>query len=90
LRIGKLGLDLRNAALEAEGIIEKTCLTIRTGFAKKFFLYRESGGMSEWFKEAVLKTVVPREWDRGFESLSLRQLRHRDSHESGPIRISQY
>jgi hypothetical protein len=33
--------------------------------------------MSEWFKEAVLKTVVLRERDRGFESLSLRQLRHR-------------
>jgi hypothetical protein len=33
--------------------------------------------MSEWFKEAVLKTVVLREWDRGFESLSLRQLRDR-------------
>lgn len=28
--------------------------------------------MSEWFKEAVLKTVVPFPRDRGFESYSLR------------------
>ncbi len=45
--------------------------------------------MSEWFKEAVLKTVVLRERDRGFESLSLRQLRHRWLPMSqGPIEIS--
>lgn len=31
------------------------------------------GGMAEWFKAAVLKTAVP-ERDRGFESLSLRQV----------------
>jgi hypothetical protein len=29
--------------------------------------------MAEWFKAAVLKTVVPCERDRGFESYSLRQ-----------------
>ena len=29
--------------------------------------------MAEWFKAAVLKTVVPRERGRGFESYSLRQ-----------------
>jgi hypothetical protein len=29
--------------------------------------------MSEWFKEAVLKTVVLLARDRGFESYSLRQ-----------------
>ena len=40
--------------------------------------------MSEWFKEAVLKTVVLRERDRGFESLSLRQSDTVGSHESGP------
>ena len=31
-----------------------------------------SGGMAEWFKAAVLKTAVLRNWDRGFESYSLR------------------
>jgi hypothetical protein len=33
-----------------------------------------SGGMAEWFKAAVLKTAVPGNWDRRFESYSLRQL----------------
>jgi hypothetical protein len=30
------------------------------------------GGMGEWLKPAVLKTVIPFTRDRGFESLSLR------------------
>jgi hypothetical protein len=30
------------------------------------------GGMGERLKPAVLKTVIPRKRDRGFESLSLR------------------
>ena len=32
-----------------------------------------AGGMAEWSKATVLKTVVRRRADRGFESLSLRQ-----------------
>lgn len=32
-----------------------------------------AGGMAEWTKATVLKTVVRRKVDRGFESLSLRQ-----------------
>jgi hypothetical protein len=32
-----------------------------------------AGGMAEWSKAAVLKTVVPLARDRGFESYSLRQ-----------------
>jgi hypothetical protein len=30
--------------------------------------------MAEWSNAAVLKTVVLRKWDRGFESLFLRQM----------------
>ena len=33
------------------------------------------GGMAEWFKAAVLKTVVPFARNRGFESYSLRHHR---------------
>jgi hypothetical protein len=32
-----------------------------------------SGGMAEWFKAAVLKTVAPGNGGRGFKSYSLRQ-----------------
>jgi hypothetical protein len=31
------------------------------------------GGMAEWFKAAVLKTVAPGNGGRGFKSYSLRQ-----------------
>ena len=37
--------------------------------------------MSEWFKEAVLKTVVSLARDRGFESYSLRQEVRDELHE---------
>ncbi len=33
-----------------------------------------NGRVSEWFKEMVLKTIIPREWYRGFESHPFRQL----------------
>ena len=32
--------------------------------------------MAEWFKATVLKTVIPSDRDRGFESLSLLQKTH--------------
>ena len=37
---------------------------------------RPAGGVVEWFKAAVLKTAVPGDRDRGFESHLLRQTSH--------------
>jgi hypothetical protein len=39
-----------------------------------------TGGMAEWSKAAVLKTVGPWERVRGFESYSLRQYRTKETH----------
>ena len=40
------------------------------------------GGVSEWFKELVLKTSDP-ERDQGFESLPLRQVNIMEKYPSG-------
>ena len=44
-------------------------------------LWRMKGEMAEWSNAAVLKTVVLLSWDRGFESLFLRQ-----RHQISPVR----
>ena len=45
-----------------------------------------TGGMAEWFKATVLKTVVPL-WYRGFESLSLRHFRQAKMAENRKSRV---
>jgi hypothetical protein len=57
---------------DAEELLTLRKAEVLRGVHKRMFQEASFGGMGEWLKPAVLKTVIPRERDRGFESLSLR------------------